>query len=87
MLLTVLPFYQAKQVNGVAVGLKGVYDLEYCMANGVNIADEDGNIKVLNKGGKEYPKDHRRQNTCPRIEILRHATHRAHPSDPCRCAG
>lgn len=53
---TVLPFYQSKQVNGIAVGLKGVYDMEYCMANGVNLPDADGNIKVLNKGGKEYPK-------------------------------
>lgn len=30
-----LPYYQAKQLKGVAVGLKGVYDMEYMMKYGI----------------------------------------------------
>lgn len=33
----VLPFYQSGQVKGIAIGLKGVYDTEYLMANGINV--------------------------------------------------
>jgi hypothetical protein len=42
----VLPYHQAKQVTGVAVGLKGVYDFEYMMTYGVNIPDAKGTLKV-----------------------------------------
>ncbi len=37
---TVLPFFQSKQVVGIAVGLKGVYDMEYMMRYGINNRDE-----------------------------------------------
>lgn len=37
-----LVFYQSGQLKGVAVGLKGVYDVEYMMANGLNQAGADG---------------------------------------------
>lgn len=33
---TVLPYYQSKQLAGVGVGLKGVYDIEYMMTYGIN---------------------------------------------------
>lgn len=42
----VLPYFQAKQVVGVAVGLKGVYDFEYMMKYGVNVKDSEGIVKV-----------------------------------------
>jgi len=32
----VLPYYQSKQLAGVGVGLKGVYDIEYMMTFGIN---------------------------------------------------
>lgn len=51
---SVLPFFQAKQVVGVGVGLKGVYDMEYLMANGINVPDKDG--KILVKGDKQVEK-------------------------------
>ena len=46
-----LPFYQAGQVVGIAVGLKGVYDFEYMMKYGVNVKGSNGKVKV------EYMKD------------------------------
>ena len=42
----ILPYHQAGQVVGVAVGLKGVYDFEYMMKYGVNAKDSDGVTKV-----------------------------------------
>lgn len=50
---TVLPFYQSGQVKGIGVGLKGVYDIEYLMANGINdVKDEKGLAVVTwNKAG------------------------------------
>lgn len=45
----VLPYHQAKQVEGVAVGLKGVYDFEYMMNYGINVEGEDGKKKVIYK--------------------------------------
>ncbi|MCW5937997.1 MAG: hypothetical protein KIT11_11900 [Fimbriimonadaceae bacterium] len=42
----VLPFWQSGQVVGVAIGLKGVYDVEYMMRYGLNVPDETGNIIV-----------------------------------------
>lgn len=42
----ILPYVQAGQVNGVSVGLKGGYDVEYMMKYGVNFADEDGVVGV-----------------------------------------
>lgn len=45
---TVLPFYQSGQVKGVGVGLKGVYDVEYLMANGINdVKQKDGERPVV----------------------------------------
>lgn len=35
-----LPYYQARQIVGMGVGLKGVYDVEYMMRYGVNVAIE-----------------------------------------------
>ena len=50
---TVLPFYQSGQVKGIGIGLKGVYDIEYLMANGINdVAKEDGRkVVTWNKEG------------------------------------
>lgn len=42
----VLPFYQSGQVKGIAIGLKGVYDTEYLMANGINVSNGDERPKV-----------------------------------------
>ncbi|MCH7905407.1 MAG: hypothetical protein IH944_12705 [Armatimonadetes bacterium] len=42
----VLPYHQAGQVIGIAIGLKGVYDFEYMMKYGVNAKDSDGITKV-----------------------------------------
>jgi hypothetical protein len=39
-------FYQAKQIVGFAGGLKGEYDLETLMANGINLPGPDGKIVV-----------------------------------------
>jgi hypothetical protein len=47
---TALTFYQSGQLKGVAIGLKGVYDMEYMMTNGLNLPGRDGKIVV------EYPK-------------------------------
>jgi hypothetical protein len=41
-----LVFYQSGQLAGVAVGLKGVYDVEYMMANGLNKPGPDGKTLV-----------------------------------------
>ena len=35
-----LPYYQAQQIVGMGVGLKGVYDVEYMMTYGVNYVPE-----------------------------------------------
>lgn len=43
---SVLPYYQAGQITGAAVGLKGVYDMEYMMAYGIGQPDEDGVPKI-----------------------------------------
>ena len=40
-----LPYYQSKQIVGMGVGLKGVYDVEYMMQYGVNYKGEDGAAK------------------------------------------
>jgi hypothetical protein len=37
-----LPYYQARQIVGMGVGLKGVYDVEYMMRYGVNYRAEEG---------------------------------------------
>ncbi len=37
----ILPYYQSNQVSGVAIGLKGVYDMESMMDGGVNWEDPD----------------------------------------------
>jgi hypothetical protein len=50
---TVLPFYQSGQIKGVAVGLKGVYDVEYLMEYGINDAEIEGRKYVTwNEPGK-----------------------------------
>ncbi len=42
-----LPYYQARQIVGMGVGLKGVYDVEYMMRYGVNYkADGSDKAKV-----------------------------------------
>ena len=46
-----LPYHQSGQVVGMAVGLKGVYDIEYMMKYGVNVKDAKGKVRV------EYEKD------------------------------
>lgn len=66
---TVLPFYQSGQIKGVAVGLKGVYDMEYLMEYGINDTeiegrkyvtwDKPGAVKKIEKGtrfarGRQY---------------------------------
>ncbi|MBX3096692.1 MAG: hypothetical protein KF812_07505 [Fimbriimonadaceae bacterium] len=43
---TVLPYKRAGQVKGLAIGLKGVYDMEYMMKYGLNHQLEGGVIKV-----------------------------------------
>src|SRR5690606_10217078 len=53
---SVLSFYQAKQVVGVAVGLKGVYDMEYMMEHGINVVDADGKATVKSADFGEIPK-------------------------------
>jgi hypothetical protein len=50
----VLPFYQSGQVKGLAIGLKGVYDVEYMMANGINDVQVEG--KAVVKGEKKVSK-------------------------------
>ena len=42
----VLPYHQAGQVVGVAVGQKGVYDFEYMMKYGVNV-EKDGETALV----------------------------------------
>ncbi len=41
-----LPYHQSGQIKGVAAGLKGVYDMEYLAANGINHVGADGKIGV-----------------------------------------
>ncbi|MCC6403086.1 MAG: hypothetical protein IT207_03670 [Fimbriimonadaceae bacterium] len=41
-----LVYYQSKQLEGVAVGLKGVYDIEYMMNYGLNVQGADGKTMV-----------------------------------------
>jgi hypothetical protein len=41
-----LPYYQAGQINGIAVGLRGNYDIEYMMKYGLNFKDAEGKIKT-----------------------------------------
>lgn len=40
-----LPYYQAGLINGIAVGLRGNYDIEYMMRYGLNHRGENGKIK------------------------------------------
>ncbi len=51
---SVLPYYQAGQVKGFASGLKAVYEMEFMMANGVNIEslDTDGHKVTLVESSK-----------------------------------
>lgn len=46
-------FYQSGQIVGFASGLKGLYDLEGLMDNGVNVPGKDGQIVVKSE---KYPK-------------------------------
>ncbi|MCG9894127.1 MAG: hypothetical protein MH204_01465, partial [Fimbriimonadaceae bacterium] len=39
---TLLPYWSAGQLSGIAIGLKGVYDNEMMMAYGVNVRPPDG---------------------------------------------
>lgn len=39
---TLLPFFSSGQISGVAIGLKGVYDIEMMMAYGINKPQPDG---------------------------------------------
>lgn len=41
-----LPYYQAGQLKGLAIGLKGVYDMEQMMNSGLNFPDQSGKIAV-----------------------------------------
>lgn len=41
-----LPYHQSGQLKGVAAGLKGVYDMEYLAANGINVVTADGRAVV-----------------------------------------
>lgn len=50
---TVLPFFQANQLRGVVVGLKGVYDTEYMMNFGINVPDATGRVQVEYLGSPE----------------------------------
>jgi len=50
---TVLPFYQSDQIKGVAVGLKGVYDIEYLMEYGIDDVKIEGQPYAT--AGKEGP--------------------------------
>ncbi len=52
-----LPWFQSGQVKGVAIGLKGVYDVEYMMKHGLNHKDANGRIEVpwAGKEDKEAP--------------------------------
>lgn len=52
-----LPYYQAGLINGIAVGLKGNYDIEYMMTYGLNYKDENGKVKTAyeEKRDKVYP--------------------------------
>lgn len=40
-----LPYYQAGLINGIAVGLRGNYDIEYMMEYGLNYEGPDGKVK------------------------------------------
>lgn len=42
----VLPYYQAGQMAGIGIGLKGVYDMEYMLTYGLNVPDKDGKVQV-----------------------------------------
>lgn len=50
---SVLPYYQAGQVKGVAIGLKGVVDMEYMMKNGLNSPNTEGKILVPWPGNED----------------------------------
>jgi hypothetical protein len=41
-----LPYYQAGQLSGLAIGLKGVYDMEEMMNFGLNYPDANGKIAI-----------------------------------------
>jgi len=41
-----LPYYSSGQVSGVTIGIKGVYDLETMMQDGVNLPDATGKVAV-----------------------------------------
>lgn len=53
----ILPYFQSGQVKGVAVGLKGVFDMENMMTNGLNTGEE-GSAK-----SDGFPK------SMPRLEV------------------
>lgn len=46
---SVMPYHQAGQVVGIAIGLKGVYDFEYMMHYGINVKDSSGTMMVKYK--------------------------------------
>lgn len=45
----VLPYYQSGQIQGLGVGLKGVYDTEYMMTYGINYPSYTETERVKNK--------------------------------------
>jgi len=52
----VLPYYQSKQLAGVGVGLKGVYDIEYMMTFGVNYPNyQEATVKDKDKQDRVVP--------------------------------
>ncbi len=51
----ILPYFQSGQVAGLAVGLKGVYDMELMMNYGVNVKDDKGVAKVETPAGDVTP--------------------------------
>lgn len=50
---SVLPYFQSGQVKGVAIGLKGVVDMEYMMKNGLNTPNSDGKVLVNWPGNED----------------------------------
>jgi hypothetical protein len=52
-----LPWFQSGQIKGVAIGLKGVYDMEYMMKFGLNHKDENGRVEVPWAGKEDKTAD------------------------------
>ena len=48
-------FYNSRQIVGLSIGTKGVYDMETLMESGVNVPGKDGKVTVVAPGKPKTP--------------------------------